>query len=495
MEKQTPGRGLVPVLGLLDVVLMTVVGVVALRWVARAARMGAASITLWALAWLVFFLPLAFVVSELVSRYPDEGGLYAWTRRAFGPFHGFLCGWCLWVNNLVYFPSLLLFGAANAALATGAGGAALSADRPYLVASVLAGLVAVVLLNVAGWSRARWVQNVGSVGTWLPAFVLIGCGAFALATTGSATSFTPRTLVPAGDTLATLSLWSAICFAFSGFELTALVGQEVRDPSRTIPLGVLLAGALVTVIYVAGSASILIVVPAGSLAELSGIVDAIDLVARRMGLPGVAPLIAALLAVSAFAMTSSWFAGAARVPFAAGVDEALPGAFGRLHPRFRTPHVALVVQGVAAAVIFVLSVALEVSGARPSIQDAYDVLVNLTILLYFVPYVYLFLAFARLRRDVSPPGPSARSVVLPAPTVPPAPRTAGGFRVPGGRAGAWLAAGSGLAATAVSLALLFVPPAGTTSVLYFEASLVGQAALLVGAGLVLYRRSRRRLTG
>ena len=100
-------------LRLRDVVLMNVVAVVGLRWIARGARAGPPSVTLWTLAWIAFFVPLAVSVSSLAKRYPEQGGVYVWVRRACGPGHGFICGWCLWVNNLFYFPSLLLFGAAN----------------------------------------------------------------------------------------------------------------------------------------------------------------------------------------------------------------------------------------------------------------------------------------------------------------------------------------------------------------------------------------------
>ena len=103
------------VLGLRDLVAMNVAAIVGLRWISRSARIGAPAMVLWVLAWALFFLPLAGAVYELSSRYPDQGGLYAWTRRALGPVHGFICGWCVWVNNLFYFPSLLLFAAANLA--------------------------------------------------------------------------------------------------------------------------------------------------------------------------------------------------------------------------------------------------------------------------------------------------------------------------------------------------------------------------------------------
>ena len=92
---------------------MTIVAVVSLRWIARSALVGPASFSLWVLAALTFFVPLALTLTHLARRHPEQGGIYAWVRRAFGPVHGFVCGWCLWVNNLFYFPSLLLFAAAK----------------------------------------------------------------------------------------------------------------------------------------------------------------------------------------------------------------------------------------------------------------------------------------------------------------------------------------------------------------------------------------------
>jgi amino acid transporter len=444
-------------LGLRDVVAMTLVGVVSLRWIARAARIGAPSVTLWVLAWAAFFLPLAIAVCALSSRHPDQGGIYAWTRRAFGPAHGFVCGWCLWVNNLFYFPSLLLFAAANAVVPLGDRAAGLADSRLYSVAFVLVMLWLSVALNVRGFSVSKWLQNIGSIGTWLPAALLIGFGIGACAWFGSATSFAPAELLPRHDVLGTLSLWSAICFAFSGFEVTSLVGQEVRDPKRTIPLGVVLAGVIATVIYVAGSVSVLAAIPASALAERSGIADAIDLVSARIGIGRLGALTGMLLALGSIAMTNAWFAAAARVPFAAGVDRALPAFFGRMHLRYRTPHVALVIQGFASSLIFLASVFLTIAGAHTSIQEAYDILVNLTILVYFVPYVYLFLALVRLER----------------------------------RAGLSLAAFTGCATTVVCLAVLFVPPEGTANVLNYEANVIGQALVIVALGFVLYRRAGR----
>lgn len=462
-------------LRLWDVVAMNIVAVVGLRWITRSARVGAPSVTLWILACLAFFVPLAAVLAELSSRHPQQGGIYAWARRAFGPAHGFVCGWCMWVNNLFYFPALLLFAAANATLMLGADGAALEDNRLYSVVFVLVGLWACTLLNIFGYSAGKWVQHLGSIATWLPAGLLILCGAVAFATLGSATSFAPSQLIPRDDFWSTMSLWSAMCFAFSGFEIASMVGQEVYDPKRTIPRSIVLSGVAITAIYILSSASVLVAVPASELAERSGIADAIELVSGRLGLAGLGAFTGLLLVVGSIGGTSSWVAGAARVPFAAGVDAVMPAAFARLHEKYRTPHVALIVQALATTALFLVSLFLSVGGGETSLQAAYDIMVNLTILVYFIPYLYLFAAFIRLRtidRDM--------------------PVDDNTIRLPGGAAGAWAVAGCGLLATLVALGLIFVPPPDTANALNYEVNLFGQAALILGIGMAFYLSARRR---
>jgi len=446
-------------LRLRDVVLLNVVAIVSLRWIARGARAGAPSLVLWVLASLAFFLPLALTVSELARRHPDQGGLYAWTRRAFGPFHGLLCGWCLWVNNVFYFPSLLLFVAANVYVALPGGIAARISGSAFAVGFVLVALWATVALNVIGLQRGKWLQNIGSLGTWLPASLLIGTGFVAFLRHGSATSFAPHELIPHGDVLANVSLWSAMCFAFSGFEIAALMSREVEDPERTIPRGIAISGIATGAIYLIGSWAILVSIPPGALNERSGIADALGLAGGRVGLPNLGWFVALLLALAGLAGNSSWFGAAARVPFAAGVDRVLPQRFGALHSRYHTPYVTLIVQGILATIVFLWSVFVTVSGRNTTLQEAYDVLVNLTIVIYFIPYLYLFACLPKLAHA------GART---------------------------WLAACAGFAATAISMALCFVPPPGTTNIAGYEASLILQTLAVLCVGGVLGAVSRRR---
>jgi amino acid transporter len=457
------------------VVAMNIVAVVGLRWISRSARLGAPSVTLWILACLVFFVPLAAVLAELSSRHPEQGGIYAWARRAFGPFHGFVCGWCMWVNNLFYFPSLLLFGGANLLVPLGAEGAAIADSRWFSISFVLGFLWLTTFLNIFGFSAGKWLQHLGSIATWIPAALLIGAGAIAFATFGSATSFAPSELIPRDNFMDTMGLWSSLCFAFSGFEISSMVGQEVYNPRKTIPRSIVLSGIAITAIYILSSASVLVAVPASELAERSGIADAVELVGGRLGFAGLGALIGLLLFVGSLGGTSSWIAGASRVPFAAGVDAAMPSAFAKLHPKYRTPHVALVVQAIATTVLFLASVFVSIGGGKTTIQEAYDIMVNLTILVYFLPYLYLFASFIRLRSmDKSMPA-DENTIVL-----------------PGGPLGAWLIAGCGLLATLIAMGLVFVPPTGTENVLNYEANLIGQAAVLIAIGMAFYFAARRK---
>jgi amino acid transporter len=466
--------GLITSLTLWDVVAMNIVAVVGLRWISRSARLGAPSVTLWILACLVFFVPLAAVLAELSSRHPEQGGIYAWARRAFGPAHGFVCGWCMWVNNLFYFPALLLFAAANALVPLGPDGAAIADSRLYSVTFVLGFLWLTTFINIFGFSAGKWLQHLGAIATWIPATMLIAAGAIAFYSFGSATSFAPSQLLPRENIMDTLGLWSSLCFAFSGFEISSMVGQEVYNPRKTIPRSIVLSGIAITLIYILSSASVLVAVPASELAERSGIADAVELVGGRLGYAGLGAFIGLLLFVGSIGGTSSWIAGAARVPFAAGVDSAMPAAFARLHAKYRTPHVALIVQAIATTALFLVSVYLSVGGGETSIQEAYDIMVNLTILVYFLPYLYLFASFIRLRsmdRDM----PADENTIV----------------LPGGTLGAWAIASCGLLATLIAMGLVFVPPAGTENVLNYEVNLIGQAALLIGIGMGLYFTSRK----
>src|SRR5436305_9062355 len=186
------------VMGLRDVVLFNISAIVGLRWLTTAAsQFGLASLLLWLVAMVVFFLPSAVAVRELADIDPAAGGIYRWVRRAFGPLHGFVAGWGYWVNNLFYFPSLLVATAAIAAYAGGPRFVHLADDNAFIGVVSLAGLWLAVGLNVVGLRIGKRLQNLGGYATWLPALILVALAVWSLVTRGGATPFTTRALLPA----------------------------------------------------------------------------------------------------------------------------------------------------------------------------------------------------------------------------------------------------------------------------------------------------------
>jgi amino acid transporter len=459
-----PERGLHRVWGLWDLVLLNVVAITGLRWwLTAAGGYGYAALPLWVLANLGFFVPSALAVIDLTTRYPEEGGIYVWTKRAFGDLHGFICGWCYWTNNLFYFPTLLLFTVGNFLYLFGPSWAGLEKNNLFMALASLAIFWVAVWVNIRGLRLGRWVNLVGAYGTWIPAAILVGLGAWSLLRGAPATPLVSGGLTPAFQ-IGTIAFFAQICFAFSGFELGAVLSGEVVNPRRNIPLAIIISGAIITMIYILGTAALLVALPQHDIGILSGVSYAIGAVQGRLGVVFLAGLSAFLIALSGLGGVSAWIAGASRIPFLAGIDRYLPAQFGRLHPKHATPHVAILWMGVISTFLIVMSL------AGGPVQEAYLVLANFTIIVYFIPYLYLFAALVRLAIGAPPPG-----------SIP----------VPGGRVGILVVAVVGFLTTLLASLFALAPPQGTESVFRYEAELLGGCALLIVCGGVLYRRGRR----
>jgi amino acid transporter len=216
---------------------------------------------------------------------------------------------------------------------------------------------------------------------------------------------------------------------------------------------------IITLIYLAGTASVLVALPADEASGLQGFMQALSKVADRMGLGPVAPVVAILVTISSIGGVSAWFAASARIPFVAGVDRFLPQAFGRVHPKWRTPYVALAVQAIIAALFIFLG------QAGTSVKGAYEFLVSVGVLSYFLPFLFMFTAMIRVQNE--PAGPEV-------------------MRVPGGKPVAIVLAVFGLLTTIISSVLACIPPADEPQKFLAVAKIVGSSAVMVGAGAVVY---------
>src|SRR5712675_2187240 len=187
---------LVRALKLRDLVLFNLVAVLGLRHLGTTAKFGPGSLLMWLIAAVFFFIPQGLAVVELSSRFPKEGGVYFWTKRAFGEGHGFLCGWCYWINNVLYYPNLLISTAVIATYVIGKQDAGLDKNWVYLVACTLITLWLVVLVNIVGMGTGKWLQNLGAIGTYFPGVVLVVAGIAYLVHHPSATPITVHNVVP-----------------------------------------------------------------------------------------------------------------------------------------------------------------------------------------------------------------------------------------------------------------------------------------------------------
>ena len=453
-------------MGFWDVLLFNIATVLGPRWIAAAGHNGTSSISLWVLAAVFFFLPGALVINELSSRFPEEGGLYVWSREAFGDFHGFIAGWTYWIYTVFYFPGLLLASASMSAYIIGGRGAELAQNRTFLLTVSLAMLLVAVLLNIIGLNVGKWLQNAGGVGTYVPLLMLGGVAALVVLRHGSATHFTLANMMPAWN-WDTVNFWSQIAFAFTGLELVSAMSEEIRDPRRTLPRAAFGASALISLMYIAGTFAILALVPAADLDPQSGVFHAITLgsIALKIGLLGVVAAI--LVTVGNAGGVGSTVAGIARVPFVVGIDRYLPAAFGKIHPRWKTPYISILVQAIASGII------LLVSQINDSTRGAYQFLIDAAIILYFIPFLYMFAAVIKLARRKDRKG-NPHAVL-----------------VPGGFAGVWISGGLGFIVVLIGIFVSLVPPGDSTNKLGFELKLVGGTIASILLGLVLYWRGAR----
>lgn len=451
------------VMGFRDLLLFYLVTGFSVRWIGNAAAAGPSAVVIWIGAGLVFYLPLMFTVLELSSRYPNEGGCYVWSKRAFGDFAGFMTGWTYWTCNLPYFPGLFYFTAASALFIGGASWQGVTDSPAYYIGFSLGALTLAAMLNVRGLGVGKWLHNLGAVGLWLPALFLVALAAVSWYRFGSATPFTVDSLVPS-TRLKDIVFWSTIAFSLSGLESGSMMGEEIRDPRRNIPRALLIAGTLIVLLYTLSTVAMLVALPQADILHLQGFMLSIQQAADRVGVVGLTSVTALLITLGGLGQAGAWFAAAGRLPFVAGIDRFLPAAFGRVHPRYGSPHVSLLVQAAIAAVFIFLS------QAGTTVTGAYDVLVSMSIIGYFIPYLFMFASMIKLQSE--PAGPEV-------------------MRVPGGRPVATLLGGTGFAVTAATIALALIPAEDEPNKALAVGKVAGLTGLLVLAGAAVYARGRR----
>ena len=295
-------------LRLRDLVFFDVCAIVSLRWAAAAAHAGPASFTLWVIAAAFFFIPSALVIARLSQRFPEEGGMYVWTKQTLGDRHAFLCGWLYFISTVLYFPGLVLSGISMSVYALGGFGQHLAESRAFALPATLAVLWAGFIANFFGMKVAKWISAFGGTSTFIIGALIITLAIVVRLHSSSATNLIAAPKL----NLDTLNFWSQIAFAFVGLELAPIVSAEIRNPRRDLPRAAGISGIVSVVFYIAITAALLTILRPQDISPMTGLAEAGAAGAAKLALPGIAILLAALIGVALLGQLDTWIAGNTR---------------------------------------------------------------------------------------------------------------------------------------------------------------------------------------
>ena len=450
------------VLGQRDLVLLFVVAVFNLNVLPSIAANGGVTIWLWIISLVLFFWPQGIAVIELAQRYPGEGGVYLWAKEVFGNFHGFLSGWCYWTNNMMYVPTVLLYFVGVSVFALGAGHEQLADNKMFALTSCVVLLAVLVVLNIVGLGVGKWVNNIGGIGTFIAAGLLMALGLIVWMRFGTTVTWDDFR-IPENPRFV-LNSFGVICFGLVGLELASIMGDEIQDPKKTLPGAVAWGGVLSGALYIGATLTLLVAVSKKDISVLQGIVQAVTHMAGRIGVPWIIAPFAFLLSLSIAGIGSAWLGGSARIPFVAGLDSYMPRWLGSIHSKYGTPYAALIVH---AGVSFAL-VLMNFWGS--GVQESFQRLLSLAVVLQLIPFLYMFGALLKLAL-----APDFQQVRY-------------------GKTKLILAGTSGLVTTALGIGLAFFPAQQITSLVWYEVWMWGGTALFIGAAAFFFFVYGRRKT-
>ncbi len=448
---------------------MNVTAIIGLRWLPIAAGYGAAAIVFWLLATIMFFIPHGLVSAELATSLPEEGGLYVWVEKAFGERWGFLTSWLYWINNLFYYPSLLTFIAVTLSYLINP---ELQNSRLYVALTILVIYWIVTLLNLRGTRVSKLLSDLsGTLGTILPGLVLIVLSFITVLVWKRPipTDYSLSSIIPHADTFSNIAFLSTIMFGMAGMELSPTLAGETKNPQRTFALATIISGFIIAGIYIVGTMAITFMIAPDKIGAASGIMQAIEIISAELHLNVLVPSIALMLLIGNLGGLTVWTIGPIKMLFESTKRGILPEFFTKLNKE-GVPQNGMLIQALMVSVIVVLTSFL------PTVESTYEVLVMMTTITYFIPYIFMFAAFISLRRNH--------------------PEMERPFKVPGGTFGAYLVAALGLISVITALILPLIPSQGLTSneILIYELEVAGGPILFGFLGYLVYQQYVKKTT-
>ena len=435
MKTQKGTAGTVAKISVATLAIMNITAVVSLRGLPSEATYGLSSAFYYLFAAIVFLIPTAMVAAELAAMFSDkQGGVFRWVGEAFGPRAGFLAIWLQWIESTIWYPTVLTFGAVSFAYIglNGASDAALASNKIFTLVTVLAiyWIATFIAMKGIGWvgKISKWG---GLIGTIIPAGLLIVLGIIYIATGGHNYMDMQQSFIPDLTKLDNLVLASSIFLFYAGMEMMGVHVMDINNPSRNYPKAIIIGSLATVCIFVLGTFALGVIIPAKDINLTQSLLIGFDNFFRYFHIPWAGSVIAVALMLGVLASVLTWVAGPSKGIFTVGKAGYLPPFFQKSNSHGVQRNI-LLVQGGIVTLLSLLFVVM------PSVQSFYQILSQLTILLYLIMYMLMFAAAIVLRykmKDAERP-----------------------FRLGKGNALMWILGVVGFSGSLLAFVLSFIPP-------------------------------------
>ena len=413
-------------------VMITAAFVISVRNLPMMAETGLNMIFYALIAALAFLVPTALVSAELATGWPEQGGVYVWVKEAFGERLGFTAIWLQWFQMVIGMVAVLVFIAGSLAFVFNP---ALAENKVFILAVVLVVYWGATYLNLRGMKTSGKISTVCFLcGVLVPGLLIIILGIVYLLSGNPVQldlSLNEANLIPDFSSISNIVLLAGFIFIFAGIEVSAGHANEVKNPQRNYPAAIFIAGLVLFLINVMGGMAVAIVVPQQNISLDAGIMVAFTDFFAAFGIAWLVPIIALLVAFGAIGQISTWILGPVKgLQVSADMGD-LPPFLQKVNEN-GIPKNLLILQASLVSV-FGLMFALV-----PGVNNAYWMLLALTILVYLVMYLLMFLAAIRLRYS--------------------RPEVHRAYKIAGGKAGMWFVSGIGILTVLFTMIVGFFPP-------------------------------------
>ena len=453
-------------LGVFTLAIMNVTAVVSLRGLAAEAVYGLSSAFYYLFAAIVFLIPTALVAAELAAMFQDkQGGVFRWVGEAYGKRAGFLAIWLQWIESTIWYPTVLTFGAVSLAFIgmNDVHDMALASNRFYTLAVVLVIYWAATFISLKGMGWVGKVSKAGGlIGTIIPAGLLVLLAIIYLASGGTSQMNFHGDFLPDLSNFDNLVLAASIFLFYAGMEMGGIHVKDVENPSKNYPKAVFIGSLITVIIFVLGTFSLGIIIPEKDINLTQSLLVGFDNYFRYIHASWLGPVIAVALAFGVLAGVLTWVAGPSKGIHAVGKAGYLPPFFQKTNEKGVQKNI-LYIQGGLVTVLSLLFVVM------PSVQSFYQILSQLTVLLYLIMYLLMFSGAIYLRYNMK--------------------NAARPFRIgQSGNGMMWFIGGLGFCGSLLAFVLSFIPPAqisvGSNAVWY--GVLFAGCIIVVVAPFIIY---------